>query len=122
MKITLEAQKKIIYHLNKRTHGNREKTNYLRIGVKTTGCSGYAYVLEFADSIAVDDIQYPYESFTVLVDKKSSILLVDIEVGYKIENLGEGFTFNNPQEAGKCGCGESFTVKNVEAWETPRTA
>jgi iron-sulfur cluster assembly protein len=121
MKITLEAQKKIIYHFNQRTHGNREITNYLRIGVRTTGCSGYAYVLDYAeaDTVTEEDIQYPYESFTVVVDKQSAILLVDIELGYKTENLGERFTFNNPQEAARCGCGESFTVKNVEAWVTP---
>ena len=110
MNITAEAKEKIISHLTKRNEKTKELTNLLRIGVKTTGCSGYAYVLEYADTINEEDTEHQYESFSIVIDKKSEVYLHDIEVGYAVEELSEGFTFMNPLEKARCGCGESFTV------------
>jgi len=89
---------------------NRGKGVALRLGVKTTGCSGMAYVMEFAD--AIDDTDEVFESngVKVIVDKKSLIYLAGTELDYAKEGLNEGFQFNNPNVKDSCGCGESFTV------------
>lgn len=89
---------------------NRGKGVALRLGVKTTGCSGMAYVMEFAD--VIDDADEVFESngVKVIVDKKSLIYLAGTELDYAKEGLNEGFQFNNPNVKDSCGCGESFTV------------
>ena len=82
----------------------------LRLGVKTSGCSGMAYKLEFADAVNEDD--HVYESFgvKVIVDEKSLPYLDGTELDYTREGLQEGFKFHNPNEKSRCGCGESFHV------------
>lgn len=82
----------------------------LRIGVRTSGCSGMAYKLEFADVLEADDL--PFDSFgvTVLVDPKSLPYIDGMELDYTREGLNEGFKFNNPNVKDACGCGESFQV------------
>jgi iron-sulfur cluster assembly protein len=89
---------------------NRGKGVGLRLGVKTSGCSGMAYSLEFADEIAEGD--HVFESFGVklLVDAKSLAYLDGTELDFAREGLNEGFKFNNPNVKNTCGCGESFTV------------
>ena len=82
----------------------------LRLAVKTTGCSGMAYVMEFADEIAEEDTVFEDRGVTILVDPKSVIYLDGTELDYTREGLNEGFQFNNPNEKDRCGCGESFTV------------
>ena len=84
----------------------------IRLGVKTTGCSGLAYVLEYVDKYESDDsvINYAQNDFVVLVDKKSDVYLSGMTVDYVREGLNEGFKFNNPNERDRCGCGESFRV------------
>jgi len=82
----------------------------VRLGVRTSGCSGMAYKLEFADEIADDDITFESHGVTVLVDPKSLPYLEGTELDYAREGLNEGFKFNNPNVKDQCGCGESFNV------------
>ena len=82
----------------------------LRLAVKTSGCSGLAYVLEFVDEIEDTDEVFESSGVKVIVDKKSLIYLDGTELDYKREGLNEGFEFNNPNVKDACGCGESFTV------------
>ena len=89
---------------------NRGKGVGLRLGVKTSGCSGMAYILEFADEIDSSDEVFEDKGIQVLVDKKSLIYLDGTELDYGKEGLNEGFKFNNPNVKDACGCGESFTV------------
>ena len=89
---------------------NRGKGVGLRLGVKTSGCSGMAYVIEFADEVGSDDEVFEDKGVRILVDSKSLIYLDGTELDYGKEGLNEGFTFNNPNVKDNCGCGESFTV------------
>jgi iron-sulfur cluster assembly protein len=82
----------------------------LRLGVKTTGCSGMAYKLEFADDALPEDVVYESRGLKVLIDPKSLPYLDGTELDYTKEGLNEGFKFNNPNVKDECGCGESFTV------------
>jgi iron-sulfur cluster assembly protein len=89
---------------------NRGKGVGLRLGVKTMGCSGMSYVLEFVDEINPEDEVFEDAGVKVIVDKKSLVYLDGTELDYTREGLNEGFKFNNPKEKAACGCGESFTV------------
>lgn len=82
----------------------------LRLGVKTTGCSGMAYVLEFVDDIEADDVTFEDHGIKVIVDPKSLVYLDGTELDFAKEGLNEGFKFNNPNVKDMCGCGESFNV------------
>ena len=82
----------------------------LRLGVKTTGCSGMAYKLEFADQVEPDDKVWESFGVKVLVDEKSLPYLDGTELDYTREGLQEGFKFHNPNEKSRCGCGESFQI------------
>ena len=82
----------------------------LRLGVKTTGCSGMAYVMEYADQVEEDDVVYEDQGVKVLINPKSLVYLDGTELDYAKEGLNEGFQFNNPNVKDSCGCGESFTV------------
>jgi iron-sulfur cluster assembly protein len=89
---------------------NRGKGEGLRLGVKTTGCSGMAYVLEFIDEIEDTDEVFESNGVKIIVDPKSLIYIDGTELDYGKEGLNEGFKFNNPNVKDECGCGESFTV------------
>jgi iron-sulfur cluster assembly protein len=82
----------------------------LRLAVRTTGCSGLAYVLEFADEVAANDEVFEDNDVTVIIDKKSLVYLDGTELDFAREGLNEGFKFNNPNVKDECGCGESFTI------------
>jgi iron-sulfur cluster assembly protein len=82
----------------------------LRLGVKTSGCSGMAYKLEFADAANDEDIIFESHGVKVLVDPKSLPYIDGTELDYTKEGLNEGFKFNNPNVKDACGCGESFNV------------
>jgi iron-sulfur cluster assembly protein len=84
----------------------------IRLGVKTTGCSGLAYVLEYVKEYTPDEstINYAQNEFCVLVDKKHDVYLKGTQVDYVRQGLNEGFEFTNPNERDRCGCGESFRV------------
>ena len=89
---------------------NRGKGICLRLGVKTSGCSGMAYVLEFVDVLNDDDHVFSDNGVKIIVDKKSLVYLDGTELDFVKEGLNEGFKFNNPNIDDECGCGESFNV------------
>jgi iron-sulfur cluster assembly protein len=89
---------------------NRGKGVGIRLGVRTSGCSGMAYVLEFADELEEDDLVFEDHGVKVIVDPKSLIYLDGTELDFTREGLNEGFKFNNPNVKNSCGCGESFNV------------
>ena len=89
---------------------NRGSGLGVRLGVKTSGCSGMAYVLEFVDDVNDDDVVFEDRGVKVIIDQKSMVYLDGTELDYGKEGLNEGFKFNNPNVKDECGCGESFTV------------
>jgi iron-sulfur cluster assembly protein len=89
---------------------NRGRGIGIRLGVRTSGCSGMAYVLEFADEVEPGDAVFEDYGVKVIVDPKSLLYLDGTELDYAREGLNEGFRFNNPNVKDACGCGESFTV------------
>ena len=82
----------------------------VRLGVKTTGCSGMAYTIEFADEVEETDEIFEQDGVKILINPKSLVYLDGTELDFAKEGLNEGFKFNNPNEKDRCGCGESFTV------------
>jgi iron-sulfur cluster assembly protein len=82
----------------------------LRISVNTKGCSGLSYVMDWVPAAGPGDETVVDRGLTVLVDRKASLFLIGSEMDYKVEALTSGFTFSNPNEKGRCGCGESFHV------------
>ena len=105
--VTDTAQKKIKQLLTKRGKGVG-----IRLGVKTTGCSGLAYTLEYVDEYTAETgvTNYAQTDFVVLVDAKSFVYLNGMIVDWVRNGLNQGFEFRNPNERDKCGCGESFRV------------
>ncbi|WP_028023724.1 iron-sulfur cluster assembly protein IscA [Enterovibrio calviensis] len=89
---------------------NRGKGIGLRLGVRTSGCSGMAYVLEFVDDLNEEDQVFEHKGVKVIVDSKSMLYLEGTELDFAKEGLNEGFQFNNPNVSSECGCGESFNV------------
>ena len=99
------ATRKIVENLQRRGRGLG-----IRLGVRTTGCSGLAYVLEYIDQVSDDDMAFEIEDFVVVVDPKSMSYLQDVEIDYVRQGLNEGFEFRNPVEKDRCGCGSSFRI------------
>ena len=89
---------------------NRGKGLGLRLGVKTTGCSGLAYVLEFVDELQEGDEVFEHNDVKVIVDAKSLVYLDGTQLDFVKNGLNEGFEFTNPNQKDECGCGESFTI------------
>lgn len=96
-------------HVQRSLEG-RGKGEGVRLGVRTTGCSGLAYVLEFVDEVTGDDQVFENFGVKVIIDPKSLAYLDGTELDFVREGLNEGFKFNNPNVRGECGCGESFNV------------
>lgn len=103
--LTEKAANKIKQTLIKRGRGLG-----IRIGVKTTGCSGLAYVLEYVDTPNPHDNSFECEGCTLFVDPKSCVYLQGMTVDFVRNGLNEGFEFKNPNERDRCGCGESFRI------------
>ena len=103
--LTESAAKHVASYLSKRGKGIG-----LRLGVRTTGCSGLAYKLEFADTAMPEDSIFQSHGVTVLVDPKSLPYIDGTELDFAREGLNEGFKFSNPNVKDECGCGESFNV------------
>jgi iron-sulfur cluster assembly protein len=103
--LTASAAERVRSYLEKRGHGLG-----LRVGVKKTGCSGYAYVIDYADSIADDDSVFEDGGVKVIVDAGSLEIIDGTEVDFVKDGLNEAFKFRNPNVKGECGCGESFNV------------
>jgi len=99
------AARKISQQLERRGKGLG-----IRIGVKTTGCSGYAYKLEYVDTPTVDDMSFVSQGIHVFVDPKSLVFVDGLVMDWKRNGLNEGFDFVNPNEKDRCGCGESFRI------------
>lgn len=89
---------------------NRGSGVGIRVGVRTAGCSGLAYVLEFVDKPNDTDERFDNDGVGVFVDPKSLVYLDGLQMDYVTEGLNSGFKFTNPNQTGECGCGESFTV------------
>lgn len=107
MSITLteKAAKQIAKQLTKRGRGLG-----LRLSVKQAGCSGFAYVIDYADELAAGDNVFEEHGVKVVVKDADLALLEGVQVDYTREGINEAFRFNNPKATGTCGCGESFTV------------
>jgi iron-sulfur cluster assembly protein len=105
IQVTETAAKKIKQNLARRGSGVG-----IRIGIRTTGCSGLAYVLEYVDRVNAEDTVFESQDVRVIVDAKSLPILGDLDVDYVRQGLNEGFEFNNPNERDRCGCGESFRI------------
>lgn len=103
--MTEAARSHVRRYLDNRGHGIG-----VRLGVKTTGCSGLSYVLEFVDGLQEGDQVFDNGDVKVVVDAKSLVYLDGTELDYSREGLNEGFQFNNPNVSAECGCGESFHV------------
>lgn len=96
-------------HIGKQIQG-RGNTLGIRVGVKTAGCSGLSYVLEFVDSLEETDHVFDQGDFSLVVDPKSLVYLDGTQMDFVKEGLNEGFEFKNPNMKNECGCGESFHV------------
>ncbi|MFT5887714.1 MAG: iron-sulfur cluster assembly protein [Zhongshania sp.] len=96
-------------HIKKQMTG-RGRGLGIRVAVRTSGCSGMAYVLEFVDEPQVEDQVFERDGAAVYIDPKSMVYLEGTELDFVKEGLNEGLKFNNPNVSAECGCGESFTV------------
>ncbi|MSQ80913.1 MAG: iron-sulfur cluster assembly protein IscA [Candidatus Methylopumilus sp.] len=103
--ITQKAAERVEKYLK-----HRGKGIGLRLGVKTTGCSGMAYTLEFVDETLPEDQIFESHGVKIMIDPKSLVYIDGTELDFEKEGLNEGFKFNNPNVKAECGCGESFTV------------
>ena len=103
--ITPAAAAHVAEQMDARGHGIG-----IRVGVKTTGCSGMAYVLEFVDKLEVGDQVFEEAGVKVVVDPKSLLYIDGTEMDFVEDEIRSEFVFNNPNSKGECGCGESFTV------------
>ena len=103
--LTASAADRVRHHLAARGRGLG-----LRLGIKTTGCSGFSYVVDYADTVAADDLVFEDQGVKVYVNPASLPMLDGTQVDFVRQGLNESFRFNNPNVKAECGCGESFTV------------
>ena len=103
--LTESAAERVRGYLERRGHGVG-----LRLGIKKTGCSGYAYVIDYADDINPDDVVFDVLDVKVIVDNDSLQLIDGTQVDFVKEGINEAFKFRNPNVKGECDCGESFSI------------
>lgn len=103
--LTESAATRVLDHLEQRGKGLG-----LRLGVKKTGCSGFAYVINYADEVGADDVVFEDRDVKIVVDLDSLPLIDGTQVDFVRQGLNEAFKFRNPNVKGECGCGESFSV------------
>jgi iron-sulfur cluster assembly protein len=103
--VTDLAAQKIRNNMQKRGRGIG-----IKVGVRTTGCSGLAYVLEYVDDLQPGDDVIVQEGFSVVISRKDQPYIKNMQIDYVREGLNEGFRFDNPNEKDRCGCGESFRI------------
>ncbi|MDA9014697.1 iron-sulfur cluster assembly protein IscA [Porticoccaceae bacterium] len=103
--MTPAAESHVFRHLE-----HRDKGIGIRLGVRTTGCSGLSYVLEFVDEKAEEDVVFNCGDVKLIIDPKSLVYLDGTQLDYVKEGLNEGFEFINPNVKDECGCGESFHI------------
>ena len=103
--MTPAAESHVVRHLE-----HRNKGIGIRLGVRTTGCSGLSYVLEFVDEISEEDVVFNCGDVQLIIDPKSLVYLDGTQLDYVKEGLNEGFEFKNPNVKDECGCGESFHI------------
>ena len=103
--LTESAAERVSSYLEKRGHGVG-----LRVGVKPTGCSGYSYVVNYADEVGGDDIVFEDRGVKIVVDPEALKLIDGTEVDFIKNGLNEAFSYRNPNVTGECGCGESFNI------------
>lgn len=94
----------------KKLYEGANKGQLLRIGVNTRGCSGMSYDMGFVDTVSPGDERVTDHGVDVLIDRKATLFLIGTVMDYEVKDLEAGFTFTNPNEKGRCGCGESFHV------------
>ena len=103
--MTEAAAQHVRAHLQQRGNGMG-----IRVAIKTTGCSGMSYVLEFVDQANEEDVVFESQGLSIVTDPKSLLYIDGTEMDFVKNGLNEGFEFTNPNTKGECGCGESFTV------------
>jgi len=103
--LTESAAERVRSFIDKRGHGVG-----LRLGVRKTGCSGFAYVVSYADEVGVGDVVFEERGVKVIVDAESLRFVDGTEIDFARHGLNEAFKFRNPNVRGECGCGESFSV------------
>ncbi len=103
--LTESAARHVTQYLQRRGHGVG-----VRLGIKTTGCSGFAYQLDYVDEPAAQDVVFEQHGAKLLVAQENLALLEGTQIDFVRQGLNESFQFNNPNERDRCGCGESFRV------------
>jgi len=105
----IEVTERAAEHI-RQSVANRAGSHGLRLGVRTSGCSGFMYTVDYADEVAADDSVFETHGVKVVIDRKSLPFLDGLEVDYVREGINEQFKFHNPNATGDCGCGESFSA------------
>jgi len=105
LSLTQSAADRVKSYLERRGHGMG-----LRVGIRKTGCSGYAYVIDYADVVDDDDVVFEDRGVKIVVDSDSLQFIDGTQVDFIKQGLNEAFKFRNPNVKGECGCGESFSI------------
>ena len=110
MKFPITLTEQAVHRVRALLDGRGKPSLGIRIGVNTKGCSGLSYTLEFADELNSFDDSLTVDGVTVFIDPKATLFIVGTEMDFIEDKMQSGFTFNNPNEKGRCGCGKSFNV------------
>jgi iron-sulfur cluster assembly protein len=106
----ITVSKKAAKKIQELTSISKYKCDYIRLGIVGGGCNGFSYKMEFIKDLESGDIEFDSNGVVVVVDHKSMLYLKGTEIDFQEKDFASGFVFNNPNEAARCGCGESFTI------------